>query len=166
MLDKINQAGWKATIKPHPLQAAVEGGFTLDDFAYNDEAGTVTCPNQVTRRLSKTRVATFGKVCAGCPLRDRCTTSARGRLVKLSEFERVRRDHRERAKQPDFRQVYRAKRPLVERSIAWLTRGNRRLRYLGVIKNNAWLHHRVAALNLRRLLVLGLHFDQGTWQIG
>ncbi|BAK37598.1 hypothetical protein MLP_45840 [Microlunatus phosphovorus NM-1] len=28
-------------------------------------------------------------------------------------------------------------------SIAWLTRGNRRLRYRGVEKNNAWLHHRL-----------------------
>lgn len=135
LLGKINKAGWKARIKPHPLRPAVEGGFTLDDFAYDDQAGTVTCPNQVTRALSKTRVATFGTVCAGCPLRERCTTSAKGRAIKLSKFERVRRDHRERAKQPDFQQVYRAKRPLVERSIAWLTRGNRRLRYRGVVKN-------------------------------
>jgi len=34
-----------------------------------------------------------------------------------------------------------------------------------VIKNNAWLHHRVAGLNLRRLLVLGLRYDHGTWQL-
>ena len=45
---------------------------------------------------------------------------------------------------------------MVERSIAWLTRGNRRLRYRGVAKNNAWLHHRLAALNLRRLITFGL----------
>jgi hypothetical protein len=35
----------------------------------------------------------------------------------------------------------------VERSIAWLVRGNRRVRYRGVIKNHAWLHHRIAGLN-------------------
>ena len=45
---------------------------------------------------------------------------------------------------------------MVERSIAWLTRGNRRVPYRGIAKNNAWLHPRVAALNLRRLLALGL----------
>ena len=109
---------------PHPLRPAVEGGFTLDDFTYNEQAGTLTCPNQVTRQLSKTRTATFGRICGGCPLRKRCTTSAKGRVVTLTEFEQVRRDHRARAKEPDFQQVYRAKRPLVERSIAWLTRGN------------------------------------------
>lgn len=165
LLDKINKAGWTAIIKPHPLRPAVAGGFTLDDFAYNEQAGTLTCPNQVTRRLSRTRTATFGRICGGCPLRERCTTSATGRVVKLTEFEQVRRDHRARAKQPDFQQVYRAKRPLVERSIAWLTRGNRRLRYRGVAKNNAWLHHRVAALNLRRLLTLGLNSTDGTWAL-
>jgi IS5 family transposase len=165
LLDKINKAGWTATIKPHPLRPAVEGGFTLDDFTYNEQAGTLTCPNQVTRQLSKTRTATFGRICGGCPLRKRCTTSAKGRVVTLTEFEQVRRDHRARAKEPDFQQVYRAKRPLVERSIAWLTRGNRRLRYRGVVKNNAWLHHRVAALNLRRLLTLGLTSTNGTWAL-
>jgi hypothetical protein len=54
---------------------------------------------------------------------------------------------------------------MVERSIAWLTRGNRRLRYRGVTKNDAWLHHRVAALNLRRLLNLGLTRHNGGWAL-
>jgi IS5 family transposase len=55
---------------------------------------------------------------------------------------------------------------MVERSIAWLTaRGNRRLRYRGTVKNNAWLHHRTAALNLRRLLNLGLAHHEGAWVI-
>lgn len=49
---------------------------------------------------------------------------------------------------------YRRHRPMVERSIAWLTRGNRKLRYRGIRKNNAWLHLRVAAINLQRLLIL------------
>jgi hypothetical protein len=165
LLGKIKQNGWDATIKPHPLRPAVEGGFTLDDFAYDEQAGTLTCPNQVTRRLSKTRSVTFGVACRGCPLRDRCTTAANGRTVNVSEHEQVRREHRHRAKQPGFQQTYRAKRPLVERSIAWLTYGNRRLRYRGVVKNNAWLHHRLAGLNLRRLLALGLTRTDGTWTV-
>ncbi len=141
----------------------MKGGFTLDDFIYDAAAGTLTCPNQITRRLAKTRSVTFGAACRGCPLREQCTTAAKGRTVNLSEFEQVRRDHRERAKRPEFQQVYRAKRPLVERSIAWLTRGNRRLRYRGLINNNAWLHHRLAGLNLRRLLALALTSTNGAW---
>ena len=53
----------------------------------------------------------------------------------------------------------------MERSIAWLVRGNRRVPYRGVTKNNAWLQHRVAGLNLRRLLALGLTYDNGTWRL-
>ena len=54
---------------------------------------------------------------------------------------------------------------MVERSIAWLTRGNRRVPYRGVEKNNNWLHHRVAALNLRRLLAMGLTNQNGSWAL-
>lgn len=38
---------------------------------------------------------------------------------------------------------YRRLRPMVERSIAWLTRGNRKVRYRGVTGNDDWLHHRI-----------------------
>ena len=54
---------------------------------------------------------------------------------------------------------------MVERSIAWLVRGaNGRLRYRGIERNRLWLDHRVAAINLQRLINLGLHND-GTWQV-
>ena len=75
------------------------------------------------------------------------------------------RAQRLRAADSDFQATYRRHRPMVERSIAWLTRGNPRLRYRGTIKNNHWLHHRTAALNLRRLLTLGLNHHQGTWTL-
>ena len=53
---------------------------------------------------------------------------------------------------------------MVERSIAWLVAGNnRKVRYRGVTKNNAWLHTRTAALNLKRLLNLGLDRNDGAW---
>ncbi len=53
---------------------------------------------------------------------------------------------------------------MVERGIAWLVaQGSRRLRYHGTIKNDTWLHHRTAALNLRRMLTVGLNRQNGTW---
>jgi hypothetical protein len=56
---------------------------------------------------------------------------------------------------------------MVERSIAWLVgvRGRcRHVPYRGVAANNWWLHTRAAALNLRRLLKLGLATAaNGTW---
>jgi len=71
----LGAAGHTAVIKPKPLPAAVEGGFTVDDFTVDATAGTATCPAGVTRPVSPTRVVTFGAACHDCPLRERCTTS-------------------------------------------------------------------------------------------
>jgi hypothetical protein len=53
---------------------------------------------------------------------------------------------------------------MVERSIAWLVAGgNRRVRYRGVARNQLWLAHRVAAINRRRLVTLGVTSDPTRW---
>jgi hypothetical protein len=53
---------------------------------------------------------------------------------------------------------------MVERLIAWLVAdGCRRVPYRGIEGNNLWWSLRVAAVNLRRLLVLGLTREDGAW---
>ena len=60
---------------------------------------------------------------------------------------------------------HRARQPLIERSIAWLTRnGHRRVRYRGVDRNHLALTIRAATLNLRRLCKLGLQWHDG-WRL-
>ena len=71
-------------IKPKPLQAPVEGGFTVDDFGVDEHVGTVTCPAVHTRPITPSRAAIFGKLCRDCPLRARCTTSKTGRQPLVS----------------------------------------------------------------------------------
>ena len=83
--DAIEKAGHQAVIKPKPLRAPVEGGFTVDDFAVDEQAGTVTCPAGHTVALSRTRVATFGALCRDCPLREQCTTCKTGRKLVLHQ---------------------------------------------------------------------------------
>lgn len=165
MLATLNGKGWTPLLKPWPIKPAVEGGFTINDFTHDPAAGTLTCPAGVTRRLSRTRIATFGVACRGCPLREQCTTSVSGRSVLLHEHDILQREHRARAANDGFQATYRQHRPMVERTIAWLVRGNRRLRYRGVAKNNNWLHHRAAAINLRRLISLGLNLNNGAWAL-
>jgi hypothetical protein len=162
-LADLHAQGHEAVIKPWPVRPAVAGGFTGQDFGVDEVAGTVTCPNGVTRPMDKNRTARFGVACRACPLRARCTTSKSGRDLQVHRHDAIQRAHRARAADPGFQDVYRRHRPMVERSIAWLTRGNRRVPFRGVPKNHAWLHRRVAALNLRRLLVLGLHRTDDQW---
>ncbi|NLE18499.1 MAG: IS1182 family transposase [Propioniciclava sp.] len=160
-----DQQQFEPVLKPWPLRPTVEGGFTLDDFTHDPAAGTLTCPAGVTRAVSPRGSVTFGAACAGCPLRSRCTTAKDGRTISLGEHHQLQREHRRRAQDQDFQAVYRQHRPMVERSLAWLTRGARRVPYRGVTKNDAWLHHRAAGLNLRRLLNLGLTLTDGNWAI-
>jgi len=169
-LAALRNAGHTPIIKPWPLRPAVEGGFTIDDFTVieptADQPGSVSCPNGVTRPITRTRNVIFGAACRGCPLRARCTTNKTGRSLRLHPQDAIQRAHRVRAQDPDFQAVYRRHRPMVERSIAWLVAGrNRRLRFRGTTANDQWLHHRVAGLNLRRLLNLGLTRTNGAWAI-
>jgi DDE family transposase/transposase-like protein DUF772 len=167
--EAIAKAEQVAVIKPKPLQAAVAGGFTVDDFTVDQAAGAVTCPNGHTRPISATGVATFGALCRACPLRSRCTTSKTGRkLVVGAHDELLRQARRDWAEHPGLRDSYRRHRPNVERVISQLaSRGGRRLklRYLGTANNNAWLKRRTAALNLRNLIGRGLTRRDGTWAL-
>ena len=160
-----HEAGHDTVIKPGPLRPAVPGGFTLDDFAIDECAGTVTCPAGVTRPMSKTRTVTFGAACAGCPLRGRCTTAKDGRSMTIHPHEDLLRAARAQARAPEFKQAY-PTRSAIERIIAWTATQNGRrvrLRYLGTARNDAWLHNRCAALNLRTLLRHGLTRRDGAW---
>jgi IS5 family transposase len=152
-------------VKPAPARSFILGGFTVDDFTVDHVAGTATCPNGLTRTISRTGVATFGVACAGCPLRSRCTRRRDGKTLRIGPHDARLRAARKAACDPDWLAEYRQHRPMVERTIAWLTRGNRRLRYRGIIKNDQWLHHRAAALNLRRLVTLGLDHTGAKWAI-
>jgi len=161
----LAEGGHTAVIKPAPLRTVVPGGFTSDDFTVDEAAGTVTCPAGQTVPINRSRGAHFGSRCRHCPLRGRCTTAKGGRKLTLHEHDALlRQARRVWAEHDQLRQTYRQHRPMVERAIAWLVAGrNRRLRFRGTTKNDAWLHHRAAALNLRRLLALGLTRHAGAW---
>jgi hypothetical protein len=165
MLAGLAAAGHIALIKPWPTRSLIPGGFTTADFLVDEAAGTLTCPAGHTAVLTPVkRAARFAEQCAGCPLRARCTTSERGRTVTLAEHDPLQRAPRPGAN-PDFQAAYRRHRPMIERSIAWLTRSTRRVPYRGVTKNDSWLHLRVAAITLRRLLTLGLSRTDGRWAL-
>jgi IS5 family transposase len=155
-----------AVIKPPPLRAAVAGGFTLDDFDIDETAGTVCCPAGVTVTITKSRAARFGANCRACPLRSRCTTARNGRTIVLHPHHRLLTAARAFADTDAFADPYRQHRPMVERTIAWLVRGpNRKVRYRGTDRNRIWLAHRAAAVNLNRLVNLGLTHTANSWAI-
>lgn len=152
-------------VKSAPLHPAVAGGFTIDDFVVDHSARTATCPAKVTRTLTESGNAIYGIACRGCHLRTQCTTAVKGKTLRIREHDALQRAARLRSRKANWINEYRQHRPMVERTIAWLTRGNRKVRYRGVIRNDHWLHHRAAAVNLRRLITLGLTHTGSGWAI-
>ena len=155
-----------AVIKPIPLQAAVSGGFSIDDFVVDLASRTATCPAGHTVPIRKSSDANFGHRCRACLLRARCTTAHSGRELKIHPHFALLSAARRQAETEAFRRTYTRWRPMVERSLAWLVRkGNRRVAYRGIERNRIWLSRRVAAVDLRRLLNLGLCRTADGWAV-
>jgi hypothetical protein len=162
--------------RPEPVIACAENqtGGLLSELCFvavmgrvDEEHGTVTCPAGQVRPMSKTRTVTFGAACAGCPLRQQCTTAKDGRSMTIHPHEDLLRAARARARTDDFKKAY-PTRSAIERIISWTAAQNGRrvrLRYLGTAKNNAWLHTRCAAINLRTLLRHRLTRRDGSWAL-
>jgi IS5 family transposase len=154
-------AGHDLVIKPLPSLPAVAGGLRRDDFSVDHQARAVTCPAGHVARLSARGTAKFSPHCATCPLRARCT-KARARSFSVGPYDAELVAARAAWRDHAITATYRQHRPMAERSISWLVAGgNRRLRYRGAAKNRQWLVLRVAVLNLRRLVNLGLTNDGG-----
>jgi hypothetical protein len=119
-----------------------------------------------TVAITRARAAVFGARCRSCPLRDRCTTAREGKTLRLHPHHALLAAARQQAKTPGFQAVYRQNRPMVERTLSWLVRrGHRRVAYRGISRNRIWWSHRAAAVNLRRLLNLGLHLAEVGWAV-
>ena len=169
-LAAIDDAGHVPVIKPWPLHRNPNLGddqFDRDDFMIDYQQRLVTCPNGVITRITATGIATFGARCRGCPVRQRCTSAISGKTFTVTEHDELLAANRGRWRNDDdLVDGYRQHRPMVERSIAWLVaNGNRRVRFIGVEANRLGLSLRAAALNLRRLINLGLGHNGKTWTV-
>lgn len=164
---ELRKAGHDQAIKPIPLRRpTIDGGYTRDDFSVDHQARTVTCPAGHTVTITPGGAASFRTQCRGCPLRSRCTTAKDGRVLRITSHDDELVAARGAWAASEFVDDYHLWRPMVERSISWLvgTR-HRRLRYRGVEANQSQLALRVAAINLRRLVNLGLDHNGATWAL-
>jgi hypothetical protein len=174
ILQHLDEAGVQTRLKVQP-PVAPAGQFTKDQFTINLDAGTVTCPNQVTvsiRRITgharHAGRADFGIACATCPLATRCTTAKAGRSITIGHHEARLAAARYQQTDPAWKADYRATRPKVERKIAHLMRrrhGGRRARMRGRQRINADFNLLAAAVNLARLATLGATHTHRGWAL-
>jgi IS5 family transposase len=162
----LRAAGHDTVIKPIPMRTTIVGGFDRDDFVVDHRGRTATCPAGHTVGITAAGNAIFGSRCDGCPLRARCTTAKGGRKLTVSDHDDELVYARNAWRDPVVLDHYRRHRPMVERTIAWLVaHGHRKVRYRGVERNGLWLATRLGALNLRRLVNLGLRHDGAGWTL-
>jgi hypothetical protein len=152
----------RLAIKPWPT--AYTGRFGRDDFDVDHDARTATCPAGHTVELTAANNAVFERHCPGCQLRDSCTTAVNGRVLRLTAHDAELVEARRAWRDSDFADDYQRWRPMVERTLAWLVRPGRRVAYRGTARNRIWLAHRAAAINLQRLVNLGLTHND-TWRL-
>ena len=145
------------------MRPAVVGGFTTDDFNV-DHAADGDVPSCGDPHHHCPGYATFGVACRGCPL-VRSAPLAPPARASRSAPTMPSNGQPAKDREKTWLNEYRQHRPMVERTIAWLTRHNRKVRYRGVTRNDHWLHHRGAAVNLRRLITLGLTHTGAGWAI-
>jgi len=157
-----------------PLRDTSANGFKLADFQLDHAARQAVCPAGQTATKWAVRTERDGSrslqirfpagVCAACPLRPQCTTSARGRNLSLSEHYERLAARRAEAQTPTFRAKLRT-RAGIEATLSELVRqhGLRRHRYRGDAKRHFEHLLKAAACNLKRLaraLVARQHADR------
>ena len=137
----------------------------IDDFIIDLNAMTTTCPNGITVTSVPARAKPASPGTATAARSVNCTRSANGKILSVHEHHELLAAARAHALTAAFIEPYRQHRPMVERSIAWLIRQKgRKVRYRGIARNQIGFAHRCAAVNLRRLVNLGVDLNNG-WTI-
>lgn len=110
--------------------------FSKQAFHLDWEQQTIRCPASVELPFTPGGIVHFpASTCAECPLREQCTTSARGRSVSIHPDEALLAEFRERQSTSDGRAALR-ERVAVEHTLAHVGQWQgRRARYLGIRKN-------------------------------
>jgi hypothetical protein len=131
--------------------------YTADEFSIDYDSQTATCPADDTScswygiEIGKHKgdiQISFGQQCQDCSLKDKCTKSKRGRILRLHRH--YLKERREESKTESFKEAMK-RRPPVEGTISEMVRshGLRRNRYRGLALQNLMIG---TAVNLKRLV--------------
>lgn len=137
-----------------PKNTSREGQFPKRDFQIDLENNTVTCPGGQTATNPREekdggKTFSFGAACADCPLRALCTTSTKGRTIRVHPQEPLLQSARALQQTTEGRERLR-KRVAVEHALARLSHlGIGQARYFSRQKTKFQLLTACAVANLR-----------------
>lgn len=141
-------------IAPAPPSSGKKGLFNKADFTIDLAHQSVTCPAGVTVAIrtsnAKRTNVSFGAHCSSCQLQPKCTTRAGGRIVEINPAEELLQAARSARQTTAFKDRYR-ERVRIERKNAQLKFRTQKIPWRGVVKADAWVKLRIAALNMDRI---------------
>lgn len=155
----LDSEGIAAYIAVPKSKGENQGMFSAGDFEYDAEGDCVMCPAgeiaQGGKRNEDKRGRTyyFRKVqCDGCPLRERCSKSKRGRTVFISDYHDILRSARAEKDRPEQLEGQ-VRRLGIERTFAMQKRrhGLSRTRYRTLPRVRTGVYLNVLMLNIRRI---------------
>jgi hypothetical protein len=142
-------------LAPVPEGKILEGRLGKREFAFDLDAGTVTCPAghtvQVSTSTNGFRGANFPHdTCRGCPLKPACCPDRARRQLNLSEHEELLVAAHRALADPDTAEHLRRTRPRIERLLGLLAHryGARKSRYIGREKARLQAAWAAALVNL------------------
>ena len=163
---EISKQQTQLVSKPNKKKKKKEGAFTHDDYHYDPETHTLTCPNErVATRVYRSGNAdgdNFRFVagqCVGCPFLKQCRGSevepTTHKTIFLSDYQEEWYQLQAYSKTDEFKQDMKL-RPQIERVIAGLVLHNdaRRARFRGKAKVDFQMKMCATAYNLKRWVVL------------
>jgi transposase len=151
----VKNRGSELTVYCKAWRVSNGNKFAKSAFVLDWESETITCPNQVSVPFREGGKVQFPKAsCLNCPVRQKCTTSKKGRSVSIHPDEKFIAELRERQLTPTGRAKLR-ERVTVEHSLSHIGhwQGDK-ARYMGVRKNLFDLRRTAVVHNLHVLVRL------------
>jgi hypothetical protein len=146
-----------------PMRPSGDHWFTIDDFTYDQQHDSYTCPagatlhyvGIATGRADKRRYAALTQDCRGCPMKRRCTRASR-RQLKVSIYRAAYLRLQADAQTDSFKALYRSRAPVVEGVFAEAKQwhGLRRAWRRGLAKMRVQCLLIAAVINFKRLITL------------
>lgn len=160
-LDVLIPSG-KAKGEEDFTRANTRGLYGKADFTYDEEKDVYTCPAGQTLAPTPPQTDAQGRTyrdyttraCKGCPLREKCTRSGRGRRVKRYEGEALKEAMALALEQPRARALYKRRAAIVEPVFAELRerQGLKRFHRKGRAKVAMEFALHCTAYNLKRVV--------------
>ena len=118
---ELAERGHTDRVKPAPARTAIPGGFTVDDFTVDHASRHRDLPQRTDPHDQPHRIRHFRRGLRRLPAAGPMHPQPRRANLGSARTTRCSAPPAEAARDPDWQDEYRQYRPMVERTIAWLS---------------------------------------------